>query len=170
MRGTVKSLVSYAPCGAQSSMSKSFVKPFIGYITIRLLAHATEDEDRVLEAARNLFPSARAGEVRFKRVKLRGHHGNPIVVFEAKVRKTELIEGMIQRLSSNLRPEDKEMLARKVDLHIDGSNLYLRLDKQAALRGELRLENVDPIRICIHFKRRWASRIPEACKSLGIIP
>ena len=151
-------------------MYEKSTKPFIGYMTVRLFSHATEDLDKVMEAVRRIFPPECSGNIEFKKTKLKGHHGNPIVILETKIRKAEVISGFIQKLSEGLSSEDKERLLRRIDLHIERGNLYLRLDKQAALYGELRLENSDPIRICIHFRRRWASKIPEACQKLGITP
>ena len=144
-------------------------KPPVGYISIRLFAHATEDIEKVLTAARNLVSQEHADSVQFKRTRLRGHHGNPITILEAKIRDPEVIQGLLDKLASELSPRDKRYLRRKIGLHVDGSNLYLRLDKQAAFLGEIRFSNVDAIRLSLHFKRNWTKRIEEACEKLGII-
>ncbi|HDM26731.1 MAG TPA: hypothetical protein ENG27_00275 [Candidatus Bathyarchaeota archaeon] len=143
-------------------------KPPVGYVSIRLFAHATEDPEKVLTAAKNLFPQENVEAIQFKRTKLKGHHGNPIIILEAKIRDPEIIRGLLEKLASALSPQDKRHLKQKISLHVDGSNLYLRLDKQAAFLGEIKLSNVDSIRLSLHFKRNWTKRIEEACEKLGI--
>jgi hypothetical protein len=58
----------------------------VGYVDLRVFAHATEDPERVLAAVRNVLPSELVDSVVFSRSSLTGHYGNPIVLFEARVR------------------------------------------------------------------------------------
>ena len=142
----------------------------VEYVAIRLYAHATEDENKVLEAVKNLFPGEYAEEITFKETKLRGHHGNPIILFETRVTKKKIVRSLIERIVSNLKPIDKEELARKIDLHLQDGDLYIRLDKQRAYRGEIAFSNVDPIWIKIRFRRGARSNMIEACRRMGLIP
>ena len=140
----------------------------VAYIEVRFLAHATEDENKVLEAVKRILPSQHVDEIKFKRQSLKGHHGNPIIFFETKIRKKSVVGDIVENLASNLNSIDKEKLGKKIELHIDGRSLYLRLDKQAAYQGEYKLCNADPIRIRIQFKERRMENIAEKCKEIGL--
>ena len=63
----------------------------IAYADIRLFAHATDDEDKVAQAVRRILPASHIDEVTFERHRLKGHHGNPIVFLEARVKEKEIV-------------------------------------------------------------------------------
>ncbi|MEM2281821.1 MAG: RNA-binding domain-containing protein [Candidatus Bathyarchaeia archaeon] len=142
----------------------------VAYIEIRVFAHATEDEEKVLAAVRNTLPQHVAENLTFKRSNLTGHHGNPIVLFEAKIREKEYVKAFLQKLASSLSSLDKEVLANEIEQHIDKGCLYLRLDKQSAYLNEVRLRTTDPIHFRIHFKRANLKEIMAFCREIGIIP
>jgi len=142
----------------------------IAYIDISFFAHATEDIDKVLEAARAVIPPSFTGEVSFKRNKLKGEYGNPITYFKTKIRGDENLEALMRHISLNLTTLDKELLSREFHLHVDKGNLYLRLDKQSALKGDLRLCRADPIHIRIRFKTRKVQEMMDLCREIGLIP
>jgi RNA binding exosome subunit len=142
----------------------------VAYIEVRVFAHATEDEEKVLAAVRNTLPSHVAENLTFKRSNLTGHHGNPIVLFEAKIRDREHAKAFLQKLASSLNSLDKETLANEIEQHIEKGCLYLRLNKQSAYLGEVRLCSTDPIHFRIHFRRMSPKEIAEFCREIGIIP
>ncbi|MEM3725873.1 MAG: RNA-binding domain-containing protein [Candidatus Bathyarchaeia archaeon] len=141
----------------------------IAYIDIRVFAHATEDVDKVLKAAYNVLPESAVETVPFKKRSLTGHHGNPIVLFEAKL-KGELAQKFFEKLSSGLGSLDKEQLSSEIRRHIEKGNLYLRLDKQSAYLNEIRLCQTDPIHFRVHFKKPSSEEIVEICRRFGLIP
>ncbi|MEM2781071.1 MAG: RNA-binding domain-containing protein [Candidatus Bathyarchaeia archaeon] len=142
----------------------------VAYIEIRVFAHATEDEEKVLTAVRNTLPSHVAENLPFKRSSLAGHHGNPIVLFEAKIRDKNQARAFLQKLASSLSSLDKETLANEIEQHIEKGCLYLRLDKQSAYLNEIKLCTTDPIHFRIHFKRAKSKEIASFCREIGIIP
>ena len=73
-------------------------------------------------------------EETFKRKDVKGHYNNPISIFETRVKDKELIELLIKELSKNLSVLDKETLFRNSNLFIKKTNLFIRLDKQAAFK------------------------------------
>jgi len=91
----------------------------IAYIDISFFSHATEDEDKVIEAAKHLLPKAQASNIVFDRSSLRGHHGNPITFFETKIREKDMIKAVVENLSSKLGVLDKETLLREINLHME---------------------------------------------------
>jgi len=142
----------------------------VTHIEIRVFAHATEDEDKVLTAVRNTLPPRISENITFKRSSLTGHHGNPIVLFEAKIRDKEEAKAFLQKLASSLSSLDKEVLANEIEQHVEKGCLYLRLDKQSAYLNEIRLCTTDPIHFRIHFKRANLKEIVAFCREIGLIP
>jgi len=142
----------------------------IAFIDVSLFAHATEDEEKVMQAVRNLFPTEHRDLITFRRQNLRGHHRNPIILFETKIKDKEIIMAFIKNLSSNLSVLDKETLLEKLGRHVEKGSLYLRLDKQAAFQGNFKLCMADPIRLRIRFRKKRLEDMTQLCKELGILP
>ena len=92
---------------------------------VSTLAHATEDEQKVIAALQILLLNS----VEIKRTKLKGHHGNPIVSFEASIGQKKILRELWQ-----------QMVGEMADDRMDEScHLYIRFDKQQAYTGELAL-------------------------------
>jgi len=142
----------------------------IGYIDIRVFAHATEDTDKVLNAVRNILPPESIDIVAFKKTNLSGHYGNPIILFEAQIKERSVVQAVFERLSLGLSTLDKELLSNEIKQHLDKGNLYIRLDKQSVYLNELRLSNADPIHFRIHFKKHSQEEIVDICKRFGLLP
>ena len=105
-------------------------KTFIG-LHGRALSHATEDIEKVKRAFTNAV-----GDLVIKISKTEGHHGNPITVIEGETKEARAISGFFERLSN----EDLNTILRTIDARTDeGCNLFLRVDKQSALDGAVRL-------------------------------
>jgi RNA binding exosome subunit len=142
----------------------------VGYVDLRVFAHATEDPEKVLAAVRNLLPSESVDSIVFKRSSLSGHHGNPIVLFEARVKDRKLVQAVFAKLCSGLGLMDKEVLAGEISGHLERGNLYLRLDKQSAFLGEVRLGSVDPVHVRVHFKKHGTDEVVGVCREFGLLP
>lgn len=141
----------------------------IAYIDVRFFAHATEDPNKVVEAVQNVLPSDYLAEITFRRRNLRGHYGNLITLFESKVRDRETIKAFVENLSTRLNETDKEILFREIGRHVEKGSLYLRLDKQAALQGELRLCTADPVRVHIRFRKTKLQDVIEICQQINLL-
>ena len=103
------------------------------YIDLRTFCYATEDEKRVEEALRQFLPE----EFELDRVTNTGHHGDRIVVLSARVENADGMRVVLDRLAE-LDSIDRvlEELDDRVD---DNCSFFLRLDKQAAFNGLVRL-------------------------------
>jgi RNA binding exosome subunit len=145
-------------------------KPPIAYMDIRVFAHATEDPDKVQTAVRNLLPEDLAQTILFQKTTLEGHHGNPITLFTAKLTDKKLLPTVLEKIGSGLSSLDKEELSKNLKLHLEKSNLFLRLDKQSAYLGTFKFNQNDPIHLKIHFKNKSAQEIEELCKTTGLLP
>jgi len=141
----------------------------IAYIDIRFFVHATEDSDKVVEAVRRVLPGDYIDDIVFKKANLKGHYGNPITLLETRIKEKETIKAFVENLSSRLDNLDKEMLRGEIDLHVEKGNVYVRLDKQAALQGELKLCTTDPIHIRIKFKKTKIEDIVKTCQEFGML-
>jgi RNA binding exosome subunit len=144
-------------------------KPPIAYIDIRVFSHATEDPDKVQIAVRNLFPTELAETLVFEKTNCTGHHGNPIILFTAKLEDKKLLPDAIEKIGSNLSVIDKEELDRDIKLHLEKSNLYLRFDKQSAFLGSTKFTQNDPIHLKIHFKNKTSHEILDFSKQTGLL-
>jgi RNA binding exosome subunit len=145
-------------------------KPPIAYMDIRVFAHATEDPTKVQTAVRNIFPADLAETLVFQETNLTGHHGNPIILFTAKLTDKKLLPKSLEKIGKDLGVLDKEELNHDIKLHIEKGNLYLRFDKQSAFMGALKFSQNDPIHIKIHFKNKTTQEIIEFSKQTGLLP
>ena len=142
----------------------------VSYIDLRFFAHATEDLDKVVEAVQRVLPAKYLENVAFRRRNLRGHYGNPIILFEARLKGKEMIQAFMENLAANLNTIDKENLLRDITKRTEKGNLYLRLDKQAAFLEKLKLCTADPIHIRIRFRKKKTEDIIRICRELGMLP
>ena len=129
-------------------------KPF-AVLHARTFCHATEDLQRVRSALDNAV-----GKSDINTSKTEGHHGNPIFILEAAV------EGMdgIDRFFSKLRRTDVGELLSSLSSRVDDScNLFVRIDKQAAFKDEIRLGRDDDV-ISVRVRvRSFPARREVAC-------
>lgn len=134
----------------------------IDRISFRAFVAATEDEGRVREALAVFVPLDRITAVTAE-----GHFGNEIKILEAVLRRKEAA-AFLQILREQLSAEDLERLRREIPDRLEGdSHFHLRLDKQAAYKGLVRLTNSkDALDITI-LVRTYPARRESALKILS---
>jgi RNA binding exosome subunit len=142
----------------------------VGYIDVRVFAHATEDLEKVLTAVRNTLPTETSESIVFQKTSLTGHHGNPIILFQTKVTDKHALPLVLEKIAASLNALDKETLNSEMKLHLEKRNLYLRFDKQSAYMGELKFSSNDPIHFKIHFKNKTPEEIAVICREAGLLP
>jgi RNA-binding protein len=154
-----------------NSMQKAGATPNkIAEIDIRVSSHATEDEEKVQTAVKNLLPVETAESIVFEKTSLEGHHGNPIILISAKVTDKKTLPKALENFGSKLSSLDKETLQKDLPLHLEKSNLFLRFDKQSAYLGTIRFSNVDSIHVKVHFKTKVPEEIEEILRKSGLLP
>lgn len=105
------------------------------YVDVRAFCYATEAEDRVVTALERFLPDG----TDLERSESEGHFGDPIVVFSARVERAVEIRTALEALRA-LPEAQYERLLAELDERVDTDcNLYVTLDKQAALAGDVRL-------------------------------
>lgn len=143
-------------------------KSLITYIDMSFFVHATEDSERVMKAVQNVVSADFVENILFKKSTLKGDYGNPILFFKARIEEKENTEPVLKRIFSRLSALDKERLLRNLSLHLEKGNLYIRLGKQAAFRGDLALCTEDPIHLRFRFRERKKEEIIKICKDFGL--
>ncbi len=150
-------------------MSSKPPKLPIGYIGIRVFAHATEDQERVIQALRNILPDDLAKSAVFKKTSLTGHHGNPITMVETEVAERQRLMAALAKIGERLTSLDRQTLNNEIEMHLEKSNLFLRFDKQQAFLGELRFSTTDPIHFKLHFRNKTRNEIIAICREAGLL-
>ncbi|WP_276253614.1 RNA-binding protein [Halomontanus rarus] len=103
------------------------------YVDLRTFCYATEDEKRVETALRTFLPE----EFEIERVESEGHYGDRILVLSARVERADEIRHVLARLAEL---EELDQLLAELDQRVtENTELFLRLDKQAAFGGDVRL-------------------------------
>ncbi|MBN2335915.1 hypothetical protein JXL21_10190 [Candidatus Bathyarchaeota archaeon] len=115
-------------------------------VEITVLVHATEDESKVRKAVLNLFPAEVETPV-FEATGLKGYFGEPITTLKVTVKHRRPATDLFDRVVLGLSSLDLQALLDELPQRIDETNnLYIRLDKQGAYLGKVRLEGHDAIR------------------------
>ena len=103
------------------------------YVDLRTFCYATEDEKRVEQALRTFLPEG----FELERVVNEGHHGDRIVVLSARVENADDVRHVLSVIAAL---PDLDRVVGELDERVDDNNsLFLRLDKQAAFGGDVRL-------------------------------
>ncbi|UPM42925.1 RNA-binding protein [Halocatena salina] len=105
------------------------------YVDLQAFCYATEDEPRVERALRTFLPE----EFEIERVENTGYAGDRIVVLSARVENADAIRHVLAQLD-RMSPEEWAQVGSELDRRVtENCELYLYLDKQAALAGSVAL-------------------------------
>lgn len=111
---------------------------------INIIIHATEDENKVLNAVLNTL-KINNKKININRRSVSGHFGNPIMFISISIK--EDVFSIVENIINNLDLPDKIKLINELEEYFEGSKLYLRLDKQAICVGKIRLSESESIRL-----------------------
>ncbi|MEM2548509.1 MAG: RNA-binding domain-containing protein [Nitrososphaerota archaeon] len=120
----------------------------IDKMLLQVLCHATEDEEKVMKAVENVVRFDRMSKMKIVTQVLKGYYGDPLAMIRFEVldpdTSLEIVKDIFSRLSEY---ERHDLIENCIEGGRHGGKLYIRLDKQAAYNGVLRLSDKDPIRI-----------------------
>ncbi len=107
----------------------------IATATVRTLAHATEDVERVRDTVRALV----GDEVELEEIRSRGYHKQPLLIIEAEVKGNRDLRALVAKLATDDIMAD---YARTWDRRLDADEglVHFRLAKQPLLEGRVELE------------------------------
>ena len=105
----------------------------IHYVDLRAFAYATEDVRRVEDALRTVLPE----EAEIERSETEGHHGDRIVVLSTRLERADDVRHVLDRVSES--PDFARLLAELDDRVTEHTELFFRLDKQAAFDDRIEL-------------------------------
>ena len=126
------------------------LKRSILYLKISVIVHVTEDFRKVLETVKNLLPMPYCDNVSFRKENLWGHHKNLIILVKTTIKKKNVAYAVIENMYKKLDINDKDELSKDFMKRLDNKKtFFLRLDKQKAYLGKIKLSNIDPILIKI---------------------
>ena len=124
-------------------------------VEISAFSHATEDEDKVEKAITNLLPEENR-DLWLTRKTLKGYHGDPITIVAGKIRTKKGATGVLRRVVHELSSLDQQRLLDELEERLDdGGNFHIRLDKQNAYLGKVRILETDPV------KMKFRLRLPH---------
>jgi len=127
-------------------------------ISYRVFVYGTENEEKVREAIKTLFPSSLPQKDLTK-----GYYKNPVLILYDKIDKKRDMNTFIQNLNQMKVNEKKKILDELENRIDDKGNLFLRFNKQEACLGNLVVvEHGD----AIHLKIKMAAY--PAKKEIGM--
>lgn len=121
-------------------------------LVVRVYVHATEDEDRVLEAIYNIIPREMLEDASVDVEEYEGHYGNPIKVITFRLR-GDSARRAFKELLSRMDSMDRSHVASSLDDRVDKTGtLHIRFSKQEAYQGRVTLfESDDVVKIEIGY-------------------
>jgi RNA binding exosome subunit len=116
----------------------------IHHITVRVIAHATEDISRVREALDFFLSGAGVteGSKLVEELQVEGHHGNPITILSVQLKKKAECLNFAHFVRGNFSEETVDILREEMPERLDDDLVFhLRFDKQAAYLQQVKLTN-----------------------------
>ena len=118
----------------------------VTHLTLSVFSHATEDLGKVKKAILSLIPGFLRNTIKFEELRTKGHYNNEITVVMVKLRKRQAKE-VLKHIICSLREIDRKIILATLDNRVDSrvSHFHLRLSKQDAYLGDIRLLDGDDI-------------------------
>lgn len=105
------------------------------YIDLRAFCYATEDEKAVERALRTFLPE----DTELERDEIEGFHGDRILILSARLERADEMRYVRDKLRG-MDEREFEKLLSELDQRVDEDcTFFVRLDKQAAFRGDVEL-------------------------------
>lgn len=123
----------------------------VQHLELTTFVHATEDHVKVVKAVSNLFPED-VDMPPYEEVKLSGVFGDQLTTLKWVLKNRRPATEVFNKVVLGLSSIDLLDLIESLDTRIDeNKNLYLRLDKQKAFLGVMKIQKNDPIRLKVRL-------------------
>jgi len=123
-------------------------------VSIKAFAHATEDINKVRNALKNILPDEIKNAINNLNVTtVKGHYGNEINILDLTLSKNDSYS-LLKNILCKLEETERNILLASLSSRLDvkHSHLYIRLSKQDAYLGKLKLlDGSDVIKLVITF-------------------
>lgn len=127
----------------------------INYVDLKVFAHATEDINKVMTSINTLIPPHIRESIKPKVTTVKGHYGNEITIIDIRIPKKKA-EEVLKKIICSLSNTDRSILLATLESRVDKrtSHLYLRISKQEACLGKVRLmDGSDVIKLIVGFNK-----------------
>ena len=114
-------------------------------ITVEVIIHTTEDRKKILDS---IFEMFEIKEDEFTEEKLVGHFGNSILLLKTKLTKKRAQE-FLHKVISKISKVQIDEFFDNIDMHLEGSSLFLRIGKQDIVRKTVNIQQNDSMKIKI---------------------
>ena len=131
-------------------------------IKIDVIIHATEDIKKFHKAFEGLFGIK---EDQFTIQEMTGHFDNPIIMLGTKIT-GDTARKIIEKISSKISEYEKEEILESLEQRTEGSGMYMRLDKQEFVQGNIIPEQKNAIKLRVYTPVYQKREIIEAYKAL----
>ncbi len=141
-------------------------------IDFEVLCHATEDEDKVIQAVKNLIPVEFHSSIKINRAKLEGHYHNPIIKFNIILEGDLQVRRTLNLIFKRLHPEEQRDLIENLELYVDeAGSFYLRVNKNMSYKGvvALKFDTGDIIRLKAKLRKEKPTSKTEIIKEYNRI-
>jgi len=115
-------------------------------ITIDVIAHATEDNSKILQAFEDGL-DIKGDDFTIEETE--GHYENPIKMLNAKIVKKQA-QNVMNKLLKTLPVEQVKELIEEIEERTVDSRFHMRLDKQELIKGNLVSNEKGTIKLKIH--------------------
>jgi RNA binding exosome subunit len=119
----------------------------------RAYVHATESREKVVKAVLEILPENIRGRASLESDVYEGYYGNPIEVLTVDIKDPSEAFETLKYITGRLSEVDRARLLSTLEERVDKQGgMYIRIDKQGAFKGFLRLEEGDDvIRVHVRF-------------------
>lgn len=115
-------------------------------ITIDVIIHATEDNEKFFDAFEELFGLEKDD---FVISHLTGHYDNPIILLHCKISKKSARE-FLNKFLGLINETQKNEIVKEIEERTENSTLHIRFDKQDFIKGKISFKEQEAIKLKIH--------------------
>ena len=114
-------------------------------ISLSTIVHATEDKEKVKSAIFNIIPRNLVNKFTINEVNVKGHYGNPITILNLEINNPDIANEIFEFIIKSISKEELTLIKNNPSLYCDDRSIFLRIDKQYAYIGTIKLSFLDDV-------------------------